>query len=149
MDIRLSSACLPVWHHFEKHYPQEAVDMLRARKEAGIKPDEGIPFIGWTGGYIGMGGSNLHKDSKDTVGPTAVIPVGVGWVERSVFVVPEIAQGFWLQARDVIYMDAHSLVHGSTQPSVQDGGGRYVISLYCQKCVLNKLTRLSSMKARE
>ena len=139
MDIRLSKACLPVWLHFQKHYPQEAKEMLKAREEAGVKPTEGIPMTGWTGGYIGTGGSNLHKDKKAVVGLTTVIPVGVGWVERSVFVVREIAQGFWLEAGDIVYVDAHSLVHGSTKPNVQDGGARYVISLFCQKCVLNVL----------
>ena len=48
MDIRLSKACLPVWLHFQKHYPQEAKEMLKAREEAGVKPTEGIPMTGWT-----------------------------------------------------------------------------------------------------
>ena len=53
--------------------------MLRARKETGIKHEKGIPSKGWTGGYVGVGGSNLHKDNKGTIVGLTIV-MGVEWV---------------------------------------------------------------------
>ena len=109
--------------------------MLDARQEAGLGTKEGIPGTGWTGGYIGTGGSTLHRDSQ-AVGLTAVLPLWLGLVEGSIFTVPEISQGMWLQVGDAVYVCAHDLYHGSTEPQVQEGGSRLVVSLYCQFSVL-------------
>ena len=142
MNIRLCIACLPVWEHFKKHHPAEAKEMMDARQEHGMGPEEGIPGTGWTGGYIGTGGSTLHKDSM-AVGLTAVVPLGVGWVEGSIFTVPEISQGMWLQAGDTVYLRAHDLHHGSTEPAVQEEGTGLVVSLYCQNKVRNAVANPS------
>ena len=116
--------------------------MLDARQDAGLGPQEGIPGTGWTGGYIGTGGSTLHRDAQ-ALGLTAVLPLGIGWVEGSIFTVPEISQGMWLQVGDAVYVRAHDLYHGSTEPQVQEGGSRLVVSLYCQTRVLTALANPS------
>ena len=98
--------------------------------------EEGVPGTGWTGGYIGTGGSSIHHD-MEAVGLTAVVPLGAGWVEGSIFVMPEISHGMWLQPGVTVYVRAHDLYHGSAEPTVQEGGSRLVVSLFCQKKVLS------------
>lgn len=64
-------------------------------------------------------------------GLSTVVPLGVGWVERIVLVLPEIACGMWLHAGDVVYMNTHLLVHGSKECAVSHDSHWIVLSLFC------------------
>ncbi len=89
----------------------------------------GIPLTGWTGGYIGTSATAFHRD-PEVHGLSAVVPLGSRWVERSVLILPEIARGMWLQVGDVVYMNTHTLMHGSTESTVPHGCHRIVMSLF-------------------
>lgn len=131
MHTSLVHVCLPLWCHFSKKHPHEAEEMLRAKMDAGLLLEDGIPLTGWTGGYIGTSATAFHRD-PEVHGLSVVVPLGSRWVERSVLILPEIARrGMWLQARDVVYMNTHTLMHGSTESTVPHGCHRIVMSLFC------------------
>lgn len=70
---------------------------LHSKLDAGMTMEHGIPSTDWSGGHMGLGHPNNHRDRQVFGLAWIIILLGTRWAEGSIIFLPDISTGIWFQ----------------------------------------------------